>query len=238
MTHLPRNPATFGRPYPAYTNIVMTTSTGKSAYDGLQIGFNGRTRRVTLGGTYTLSRTYDNHTSNRGGTPTNWFNLDDEYRTPARTSATVRRQYRHDAPVRHPGVRDLLRRLATADQRRHEPRPFGLGYTGRWLDATGKTLPRYSERTGCDACFPVTTNGVMTLESVSGWDRKLDLRFAKSVKVRHLTFQGMVDVFNALNISNAIASGYTTNYFSRTYLQPSTSPTCSISRGRFNSGSG
>ena len=38
-----------------------------------------------------------------------------------------------------------------------------------------------------------------------------------------MTFQGMLDIFNALNISNAIASGYTTNYFSRTYLQPSTS---------------
>ena len=33
----------------------------------------------TIGGTYTLSRTYDNHNGNRGGTPTNWFNLDDEY---------------------------------------------------------------------------------------------------------------------------------------------------------------
>ena len=85
----------------------------------------------------------------------------------------------------------------------------------------GTTLPRYSERTGCDACFPVTVNGVVTLESVSGWDRKLDLRFAKSVKVRHMTFQGMMDIFNALNIKNA--TGYTTNYFSRTYLQPSTS---------------
>jgi len=56
---------------------------------------------------------------------------------------------------------------------------------------------------------------------VSGWDRKLDLRLAKSVRVRHLTVQGMVDVFNALNIQNA--TGYTTNFFSRSYLQPSSS---------------
>jgi hypothetical protein len=99
--------------------------------------------------------------------------------------------------------------------------PFGLGYTGRWLDATGATLPRDSQRTGCDACFPVTINGVTTLQSVSGWDRKVDLRFAKSVKVQHVTLQGMVDVFNALNINNA--TGYGLNYFSRTYLQPSIS---------------
>jgi len=31
----------------------------------------------------------------------------------------------------------------------------------------------------------------------------------------------MVDVFNALNIKNA--TGYATNYFSKTYLQPSSS---------------
>jgi len=36
-----------------------------------------------------------------------------------------------------------------------------------------------------------------------------------------MTLQGMVDIFDALNIRNA--TGYTTNYFSRTYLQPSTS---------------
>jgi hypothetical protein len=56
---------------------------------------------------------------------------------------------------------------------------------------------------------------------VSGWDRKLDIRLAKAVKVRHLTVQGMIDVFNALNTRNA--TGYATNYFSRTYLQPSSS---------------
>jgi hypothetical protein len=33
-TGLPESPAKFGRPYPQYTNITMTTSTGKSQYDG------------------------------------------------------------------------------------------------------------------------------------------------------------------------------------------------------------
>jgi aryl-alcohol dehydrogenase-like predicted oxidoreductase len=222
VTHLPRSPALYGRPYPAFTNITMTTSTGKSAYDGLQFGVNARTRRFTFGGTYTLSRTYDNHNGNRGGTPTNWFNLDDEY---TYASSDQRNRFVVNAVTMLPYSVQASAILFVGSPRpinvASNLDPFGLGYTGRWLDATGRTVPRDSERTGCDACFPVTINGVTTLESVSGWDRKLDLRFAKSVKVQHLTLQGMVDVFNALNINNA--TGYTANYFSRTYLQPSIS---------------
>jgi hypothetical protein len=222
VTHLPQSPARFGRPYPAYTTITMTTSTGKSAYDGLQLGVNARTRRLTLGATYTLSRTYDNHNGNRGGTPTNWFNLADEY---TYASSDQRNRFVVNAVTMLPY--DVQ---ASAIFFVGSPRPisvgsnldpFGLGYTGRWLDATGNTIPRDSERTGCSACFPVTINGVTTLEGVSGWDRKLDLRFAKSVRVQHVTLQGMMDIFNVLNIRNA--TGYTTNYFSRTYLQPSSS---------------
>ena len=221
-THLPLNPAKFGRPYPSYTNITMTTSQGKSLYDGLQLGFSRRATRVILGGSYTLSRTYDNHNGNRGGTPTNPYNIADEY-----TYA--------GADQRHRLVANVVAFLPYTVQASAiffvgSPRPigvgtnldpFGLGYSGRWLDATGKTLPRNSERTGCDLCFPVTQHGVVAYEAVSGWDRKLDVRFSKSVKLQHVTLQGMVDVFNALNIKNA--TGYTTNYFSRTYLQPSSS---------------
>jgi hypothetical protein len=144
----------------------MTTSTGKSAYDGLQLGVTARTRRVTVGGTYTLSRTYDNHNGNRGGTPTNWFNLDDEY---TYAGSDQRNRFVVNTVTTLPyGVQ------ASAILFVGSPRPinvstnvdpFGLGYTGRWLDATGKTVPRYSERTGCEACFPVTRNGVTTLES-------------------------------------------------------------------------
>src|SRR5207247_6343107 len=57
VTHLPLSPAKFGRPFPQYTNITMTTSTGKSQYDGLQLGVSGRKARVAFGGSYTLSRT-------------------------------------------------------------------------------------------------------------------------------------------------------------------------------------
>ena len=220
VTHLPLSPARYGRPYPAFTNITMTTSTGKSLYDGLQMGFTRRAARLTLGGTYTLSRTYDNHNGNRGGTPTNWFNLADEY-----TDASS--DQRHRLVIN--GVAQLpLGLQASLIAFVGSPRiigvstnldPFGLGYTGRWLDATGRTLPRNSQRTGCDACFPVTRGGVTTLEPVSGWDRKIDLRVSKSQLVGHVTLQGMLDVFNAFNTRNA--TGYSTNFFSRTYLQPS-----------------
>ena len=221
-THLPLNPARYGRPYPGYTNITMTTSSGKSAYDGLQLGFNGRTRRLTLGGTYTLSRTYDNHNGNRGGTPTNWFNLDDEY---TYAGADQRHRFSLNAVTVLPYSIQASAILFVGSPRPIDVNtnldPFGLGYTGRWLDATGATIPRDSERTGCDACLPVPVNGVTTLQATSGWDRKIDFRFAKSVRLQHVQLQGMVDVFNALNITNA--TGYTRNYFSRTYLQPSVS---------------
>src|SRR4029079_15270523 len=91
--------------------------------------------------------------------------------------------------------------------------PFGLGYTGRWLDANGATVARDSARTG-NFSWADGSQG-------SGWDRKLDLRFAKAVKVQHLTLQGMVDIFNALTTRNAPRDH--TTFFSKTSLQPSSS---------------
>ncbi len=87
--------------------------------------------------------------------------------------------------------------------------PFGLGYSGRWLESpsqcpcVGLTIPRDSQRT-------------------VGYDKKLDLRLSKSVKVQgRVTLQGVVDAFNVLNARNL--TGYGTNVFSKTYLQPSSS---------------
>jgi hypothetical protein len=220
VTHLPLNPAIYGRPYPAYTNITMTTSTGKSQYDGLQMGLNARGTRVTAGATYTLSRTYDNHNGNRGGTPTNWFNIDDEY---TYASSDQRHRFIANAVATLPYRVQASAIFLLGSPRVISPStnldPFGLGYTGRWLESPaqcpciGSTVPRDSARTG-NFTWSDGSDG-------SGWDRKLDLRFAKSVKLQHVTLQGMVDLFNVLNIRNA--SGYTTNVFSRTYLQPSSS---------------
>ncbi|HEY2905529.1 MAG TPA: TonB-dependent receptor [Vicinamibacterales bacterium] len=210
VTGLPENPAKFGRPFPQYTNITMTTSTGKSQYDGLQLGLNRRASRFTLGATYTLSRTLDNHNGNRGGTPTNWFNLDDEY-----TYAGSDQRHRfignvvtflpygiQASAIYFVGSPRVINVATTLD-------PFGLGYFGRWLEATtqcpctGATIARDSQRT-------------------VGYDKKLDIRLSKSVKVPgHVTVQGVLDVFNILNNKNL--TGYGSNPFAKTYLQPSSS---------------
>jgi hypothetical protein len=210
VTHLPLSPAKFGRPFPEYTNITMTSSTGKSRYDGLQFGLNRRGSRLTIGASYTLSKTLDNHDGNRGGTPTNWFNLDDEYtyagsdqrhRFVANAVATLPYDIQVSAIyfVGSPRVIDVGTNLD----------PFGLGYTGRWLESpsdcpcVGTTVPRNSERT-------------------RGYDKKLDLRLSKSIKVPgHVTLQGVLDAFNVLNTHNL--TSYGTNVFSRTYLQPANS---------------
>ena len=210
VTHLPLNPAVYGRPYPQYTNITMTTSTGKSQYDGLQLGLNRRGGRLTLGTSYTLSRTLDNHNGNRGGTPTNWFNLDDEY---TYASSDQRHRLIANAVVSLPydiqasaiyfvGSPRVIGVLTTLD-------PFGLGYTGRWLESSaqcpcrGATVPRDSERT-------------------VGYDKKLDLRVSKSIKIQgHVRVQGVLDAFNILNTKNL--TSYGTNVFSKTYLQPASS---------------
>jgi len=210
-THLPLSPAVYGRPYPAYTNIVMTTSTGKSQYDGLQMGLSARGTRMTGGATYTLSRTYDNHNGNRGGTPTNCS--DQRHRFIGNAVLTL--PYRVQASaIYFVGSPRVISPATNLD-------PFGLGYTGRWLEApaqcpcAGTTVARNSARTG-NFTWADGTAG-------SSWDHKLDLRFAKSVKLQHVTLQGMLDLFNVLNTRNTEASNYTTNYFSRTYLRPSSS---------------
>jgi hypothetical protein len=210
VTHLPLSPAKFGRPFPQYTNITMTTSTGKSQYDGLQLGLNRRGNHLQLGASYTLSRTLDNHNGNRGGTPTNWFNLNDEYTYAGsdqrhRLIANVVASLPFDiqaAAIYFVGSPRVLNVSTSLD-------PFGLGYTGRWLESpaqcpcTGATVPRNSQRS-------------------VGNDKKLDLRVSKSIKVQgRVALQGVLDAFNVLNARNV--TNYVTNVFSKTYLQPASS---------------
>jgi hypothetical protein len=80
--------------------------------------------------------------------------------------------------------------------------PFRLGYSGRWLDATGRTVARNSERT-------------------EKWDKKLDFRLSKTLRRDRFSVQGVVDVFNVLNTVNL--TNYGRNVFSLTYLQPASS---------------
>jgi hypothetical protein len=208
-THLPLDPTLSGRPYPRYNNIRLTTSQGRSRYDGLQVGFNGRGARVTFNASYTLSKTLDNHDSNRGGgTPTNPFNIEDEYTYSGddqrhRFVGNIVTTLPYDVQVSAIYFVGSPRTIDVSTNRD----PFRLGYSGRWLETpadcpcTGATIPRNSERTTSDY--------------------KLDLRLAKTFRIERMAFQGVLDVFNVLNTRNL--TGHVTNLFSARYLQPSNS---------------
>src|SRR5262249_60051618 len=141
----------------------------------------------------TLSRTYDNHNGNRGGTPTNWYNLDDEY---TYAGSDQRHRFIANAVVTLPYRVQAAAVFFVGSPRPIGPSsnldPFGLGFTGRWLESpsqcpcVGLTVPRNSVRTGN---FSWSDGSAGT-----GWDRKVDLRFAKSVKYQHATFQAMLDL--------------------------------------------
>ncbi len=73
--------------------ITRYETSAKSKYDGLQLGFTGRSTAKRIGyqyqGSYILSKTYDDHTGNRFSAVSNPFNLADEYtRMRARISVT------------------------------------------------------------------------------------------------------------------------------------------------------
>ena len=92
--------------------------------------------------------------------------------------------------------------------------PFGSG-AGRWLDATGRTIARNSERTQKN-------------------DYKLDLRLSKNVHVvGRVRLQGIIEAFNILNTKNL------TELQRRVWPTPICSrrarPTSSISRGSCSS---
>src|SRR5262245_15520962 len=199
-THLPKNPTVFGRPYPQYLNITRYESTGKSQYDGLQVGFDRRGDRFRYQGSYTLSWTKGHTAANRFGTVSNPFNLDDEYSV---LTSDQRHRFIVNTGVRLPwdlqtsaiffaGSPTPLNITTTLD-------PFRSG-TGRWLDANGNVLPKNGERR-------------------SKSDYKLDLRLSKNIKAgSRAGIEFVLDVFNVFNTYNY--GSYGTVYGSATYLKP------------------
>lgn len=204
VTHLPLRPATFGRPHPQYTNITFNTPLGRSSYDGLQVGFNGRAARHSFQASYTYSVTKDNHNGNRGSTPTNPFALDQEF---TYSLSDQRHRFVLNGLVTLPYDIQFATIFFAGSSRPINVGtsldPFGLGYTSRWLDATGAILARNSERTNADF--------------------KIDLRVSKSLTLGRMRVQGIAEVFNLFNRENHDRGTYGTNFFGRTYLQPSTS---------------
>jgi hypothetical protein len=204
MLHVPRNPAVAGRPYPAFLDITRYETWGKSRYDGLQVGFQGRQirSRIDFGGSYTLSWTKGHTNANRFGAVTNPFNLDGEY---SYLTTDQRHRFQASASALLPwkitlssiffaGSPKPLNITTNLD-------PFRTG-TGRWLDAQGNVLPK---------------NGERMLKS----DYKLDVRAAKTFSFNRVQLHGMVDVFNILNTENW--GSYGTTFGTSTYLKPGSS---------------
>jgi hypothetical protein len=208
VTHLPIHPRN-GRPYPQYNEITRYETTAGSEYDGLQFAFQGRSigpewARTELGTTYTLSWTYSDHESNRFDGVTNPFNLADEWSFSASdqrhrfvTNATTQLRWGMQlSTIFFAGSKRPINTRTTLD-------PFGLGTTGRWLDATGRTVPRNSERTAKN-------------------DYKLDIRLSKTFTTpSRVRFQGIIEGFNVLNTKNM--TNYNGIVTATTYLQPASS---------------
>jgi hypothetical protein len=210
VTHLPIHPIRSGRgrPYPQFNEITRYETTAGSEYDGWQFGFSGRQvgprwAKTELSGSYTLSWTYSDHESNRFDGVTNPFNLADEWSFSASdqrhrlaTNTATQLPYGFQlATIFFAGSKRPINVRTTED-------PFGSG-AGRWLDATGRTVARNSERT--------TKN-----------DYKLDLRLSKSFRAAgRLRLQGIIEAFNVLNTENL--TNFNGIVTASTYLQPASS---------------
>ena len=207
-THLPKDPRIFGRPHPQYVNITRYETTASSDYDGWQFGFQARSigpqwMRSQVSGTYTLSWTYSDHESNRFDGVTNPFNLEDEW---SFSAGDQRHRAIFNSVSQLPWNFQVAAIFFVGSPRPINTRtnldPFGMGATGRWLDATGRTIGRNSERTPEN-------------------DYKLDLRVTKTVVVGRVRLQGIMEAFNILNTENL--TNYNGLFGSNTYLQAASS---------------
>jgi carboxypeptidase family protein len=207
VTHLPKDPTIYGRPYPQFIDISQYETTAKSLYNGWQFGFQGRDigpekARSQVSGSYTLSWTRSDHESNRFDGVTNPFNLADEW---SFSASDQRHRFIVNDTTRLPWDLQVAAIFFAGSKRPINTRttldPFRSG-TGRWLDATGRTIPRNSERTKKN-------------------DYKLDLRLSKAVQLAHVRLQGILEAFNILNTENL--TNYNGVFGSNTYLRPSSS---------------
>jgi len=215
-THLPIHPSRAialnmspnGRPYPQFNNISRYETTAGSEYDGWQFGMQARSigpewARTDVSGSYTLSWTYSDHESNRFDGVNNPFNLADEW---SFSASDQRHRFTANASTRLPWDIQVSTIFFAGSKRPINTRttldPFGSG-AGRWLDATGRTVARNSQRTPKN-------------------DYKLDLRLSKIFKTpSRVRLQGMVEGFNILNTKNM--TNYNGVVTASTYLQPASS---------------
>jgi hypothetical protein len=204
VRHVPLDPTIHGRPYPQFTDITRYETWGRSRYDGLQVGFNGRrlTSWFDISGSYTLSWAEGHTNANRFGTVNNPFNPEDEY---SYLTTDQRHRFLASGTAYLPWQITVSSVFFAGSARplniTTELNPFRSG-TGRWLNANGDVLPK---------------NGERMLKS----DFKLDLRLVKAFTFGRVQVMGIVDGFNILNTENW--GSYGTTFGSGTYLVPGSS---------------
>lgn len=206
---VPINPTVAGRPFPQFVNITRYESTGRSQYDALQFGFNGRRGPggfMDVQAGYTLAWTKGSTDANRFGAVNNPFNLDDEY---SYTIADQRHRISVNSTAYLPyGINASVIAFIGS------PRPINISTnldpfgnsanngTNRWLNAAGDVLPK---------------NGARALY----WDKKIDLRFTKNIKIAgRSNVQAVVDVFDVFNTANYNPTAYGATFGTAAYLLP------------------
>jgi hypothetical protein len=178
-TGLPKNPNTFGRPNPAYGPINLKESAGKSDYLALATSATRRYRNnFQLGATYTLML-FKNDTgvgnAGYGATQLNSFDIMDDW---SRASDFQRHT------VRLNGIWSM---------------PFGFSLAGSFRYGSGNfsnittnvdPLGLGANRIRRDLSI-IPRNGFATDPF-----QTLDIRVSKDVRVGHMTFSGIAEVFN------------------------------------------
>ena len=190
VTHLPKDPRIFGRPNPQFVNITRYETTAGSDYDGWQFGFQARSIGPAVdevAGLWQLHVVVDLQRSREQPVRRRDQSVQSRGRmvvlgqrsAASRRSSTACRSLPWDFQVAAIFFVGSPRPINT----RTNLDPFGMGATGRWLDATGRTIARNSERTPEN-------------------DYKLDLRFSKTVDIGRVRLQGIIEAFNILNTEN------------------------------------
>ena len=215
VTHLPKDPRIFGRPNPQFVNITGYETSAGSDYDGWQFGFPGTQLRARVDEVAALGQLHvvvDLQRSREQPLRRRDQSVQSRRRVVVlgqRSAASLHLEQCEPPAVGHAGGGDCLRRIAAPHQYPHQPRSVRDGATGRWLDATGRTIARNSERTPEN-------------------DYKLDLRFSKTVAIGRVRLQGILEAFNILNTENL--TGYNGLYGSNTHCSQRVSSRSSISR--------
>jgi hypothetical protein len=208
-----------GRPDPRFNQITEYVSVGQSRYHGLQVGLNKRlSHNYQFGVSYLLSKNEDDH-NGAFSLPNSPFNLADEY------GRSLQDQ-------RHRLVVNWVSQL-----------PYGINFGGIAHFASGRAIgvstggidingdgatggdrptcgrdPRFNP--GCTALGVADGQRVPKNALVSDPVYRADLRVSRLFRVRGITFDPSVEVFNVFNRKNDDPTRYNTNLANARFGEP------------------